>query len=77
MDEADPVMRAARNGFLVLIVVLLGLSIYEFVYVDDSGLSIPALWTLGVIVFYGSRYYYRHKGKLSGDGSEDVDAADR
>lgn len=59
MVEADPVMRAARNGFLVLIVVLLGLSIYEFVFVDGSRLTVPALWTLGVVVFYASKLYYQ------------------
>lgn len=59
MVEADPVMRAARNGFLVLILVLLGVSIYEFIYVENSGLVVPALWTIGVVVFYGSKYYYR------------------
>jgi len=59
MAEADPVMRAARNGFLVLIVVLLGLSIYEFVFVDGSRLTVPALWTLGVVVFYASKFYYQ------------------
>jgi hypothetical protein len=77
MVEADPVMRAARNGFLVLIVVLLGLSIYEFVYVDQSGMTVPALWTLGVVVFYVSRYYYQRQDRRSGDGSEDTVPTDR
>jgi len=58
MVEADPVMRAARNGFLVLIVALLLVGVYEFLYVADSGLTVPALWGLGVVVFYVSRYYY-------------------
>ncbi len=61
MVEADPVMRAARNGFMVLILVLLGVSIYEFVYVEQSGLTVPALWTLGVVVFYASKFYYRRE----------------
>ncbi|MEF8814999.1 MAG: hypothetical protein V5A55_14485 [Halovenus sp.] len=61
MVEADPVMRAARNGFLVLILVLLLLSVYRFVFVDEGGLMVPALWTLGVAVFYASRYYYRRQ----------------
>ena len=62
MVEADPVMRAARNGFMTLIVVLLGLSIYEFVFVDGSRLIAPALWTLGVVVFYASKLYYQRSG---------------
>jgi len=61
MIEADPVMRAARNGFLVLIVVLLGLSVYRFVFVDEGGLTIAGLWTLGVVVYYASKYYYRRQ----------------
>lgn len=60
--HADPVMRAARNGFLVLIVVLLAVSVYEFVYVEQSGLTVPALWALGAGVFYASKYYYQRQG---------------
>jgi len=59
MVEADPVMRGARNGFLVLILALLAVSVYNFVFVTGSGLTVPALWALGVVVFYGSKYYYQ------------------
>lgn len=58
MVEADPVMRAARNGFLVLIIVLLGLSVYRFWFLEEGGMTIPLLWTLGVVVYYGSKLYY-------------------
>jgi len=61
MVEADPVMRAARNGFMVLIVFLLGLSLYEFAAVENSGLRIPAAWAVGVVVYYGSKYYYQRQ----------------
>lgn len=61
MPEADPVMRAARNGFLVLIVALLGVGFYEFFLVDSANLVVPALWGLGVAVFYASRRYYRRQ----------------
>jgi len=61
MVEADPPMRAARNAFFVLIIALLAVSIYEFVYVDDSGLTVPALWTLGAGLYYVSLYYYRRQ----------------
>lgn len=60
MVEADPPMRAARNAFFVLIIALLGVSIYEFVYVDDSGLVVPTLWALGAGLYYASLYYYRN-----------------
>jgi len=61
MVEADPPMRAARNAFFVLIIALLAVSIYELVYVDDSGLTVPALWTLGAGLYYVSLYYYRRQ----------------
>lgn len=61
MAKVDPVMQAARNGFLVLIVVLLAVSVYEFVYVDQSGLTVPALWTLGAVVYFASKYYYERQ----------------
>jgi len=60
MVEADPPMRAARNAFFVLIIALLGVSIYEFVFVDDSSLAVPALWALGAGLYYASLYYYRN-----------------
>lgn len=56
--EADSPMRAARNAFMVLILVLLGLSVYQFVFVEAGGLTIPALWTLGVVVYFLSKLYY-------------------
>jgi hypothetical protein len=65
MVEADPVMRAARNGFLVLIVVLLGLSVYQFIYVDEGGLTIPAVWTVGAGVYYASKYYYQRQSRTA------------
>lgn len=61
MVEADPPMRAARNGFFGLIIALLGVSIYKFVFVEDGGLTVPALWTLGVGLYYVSLYYYRRQ----------------
>jgi hypothetical protein len=59
MVEADPPMRAARNAFFVLIIALLAVSIYEFAFVEDSGLAVPALRTLGAGLYYASLYYYR------------------
>lgn len=67
MVEADPPMRAARNAFFVLIIVLLLVSIYEFVYVDDSGLTVPALWTLAAGLYYVSLVYYRRQPEETPD----------
>lgn len=58
MVEADPAMRAGRNAFLVLFVVLMALSLYRFFFVEAGGLLVAGLWTLGAVVFYASKYYY-------------------
>jgi hypothetical protein len=71
MVEADPVMRAGRNGFAVLIVVLLGLGIYE--YVVESDLAVPAVWAIGVVTFYASQYYYRRQKAGDGEGDAGVE----
>jgi len=76
MVEADPVMRAARNAFMVLILVLLGLSVYRFVYVEDGGLTVPALWTVGIVVYYASKYYYQRQESPRSDGAEEGTSAE-
>lgn len=53
-------MRAARNAFLVLLIVLFAVSVYQFI--TDGGFLAGALWILGVVVFYGSKYYYKRAG---------------
>lgn len=70
MVEADPPMRAARNAFFVLIIVLLAVSIYEFAFVEDSGLTVPALWTLGAGLYYVSLFYYRRNDAEATDEAE-------
>ena len=59
MDATDPRMLAARNGFIVLFVVLFGVSVYQFV--TDGGFLAGSLWVLGAAVFYVSKYYYRYR----------------
>jgi hypothetical protein len=61
MVEADPKMRAARNGFLVLIVALLGTTIYRFAVVESADAVVASLWLLGAGVFYASKRYYARK----------------
>ncbi len=59
MEMDDPAMLAARNAFLVLIVVLFAFSVYQFAFVRDATPTGAVLWALGAGVFYFSRYYYR------------------
>lgn len=59
MELDDPAILAARNAFIVLLVVLFGLSVYQFAFVENGDMMAAALWTLGAAVFYVSRTYYR------------------
>lgn len=61
MVEADPVVRSARNGFFVLIVGLFVAGMYQILLIENQTVLIPTLWSVGVVVFYGSKYYYRHR----------------
>lgn len=62
MVEADPVVRSARNGFFVLILALFGVGMYQIIVLGDDGLLVSTLWLVGVVVFYGSKQYYRRTG---------------
>ena len=58
MVEADPAMRAGRNAFGVLLVVLIA----AYIYTEVQGDPIQALfdiWLLGCIVYIVSFFYYR------------------
>lgn len=71
MSPTESVLLAARNAFLVLFVVLLGLSIYQFV--TGGGFLAGALWTLGALVFYASKYYYQRDAREE-DAAENASA---
>ncbi len=57
--EADPTMRAGRNGFLIVLVALLFAWAYQFVFTGESDQLLFGLWALGALSFYLSKYYYR------------------
>jgi Ca2+/Na+ antiporter len=69
MAKADPKIRAARNGFLVLIVLLLTMSVYQFMLLSDPEPLIAVLWIVGAAVFYASRYYYRRQENTTAEES--------
>lgn len=58
MPADEDVLRAARNAYLVLIVTLLGIGIYQLVTVGEVRPEILGLWIGGVVVYYGSKWYY-------------------
>jgi Zn-dependent protease with chaperone function len=61
MVEADPVMRAARNGFGGLMVAILGLWAFRFATGDGSAQQLFDLLLLGGFVYWGSQLYYRRQ----------------
>lgn len=61
MVEADPVMRAARNGFGVLMVALLGVWLYQFAVAGDPNQRLFDLLLLGGLVYWVSQWYYRRQ----------------
>jgi len=63
MEMDDPAMLAARNAFLVLLVVLFAFSVYQFAFVEDATPTGAVFWALGAGVFYFSRYYYRKQAE--------------
>jgi hypothetical protein len=76
MPEADPVMRAARNGFGVLIVTLLALWSYQFAIQGDANQLLFDLLLLGALVYWLSQWYYNRQeletsSSADGDGGEE------
>lgn len=72
MVEADPVMRAARNGFLIVILALLLVWASKLAFVGENDVALFALWALGAAVFYGSKYYYERQADDASDESADA-----
>ncbi|MFW6436621.1 MAG: hypothetical protein ACOCYZ_03195 [Halococcoides sp.] len=59
MVEADPVMRGARNGFLVTVVCLSAIGAVQFATSGAVTRPVLVTWVLAVLTYYASRYYYR------------------
>jgi hypothetical protein len=58
MPADDIVLRSARNAFLVLLVLLLGISTYQFYTTGGLTTPIALLWVAGAGVFYLSKWRY-------------------
>lgn len=59
MAEADPLVRAGRNGFLVTILLLVAIGGYQFATAGTVTTPVVATWVVAVLTFYVSKYYYR------------------
>jgi hypothetical protein len=70
MSDDDVVLRSARNAFLVVLVTLLAISVYQFAVRDGVTWPVAVMWVAGAGVFYASKYYYGWRD----DGSEDAGA---
>ena len=52
------VLRAARNAFLVLLLALIGLGLYEFISLGTVRPGTAVAWVAGAGVYFGSKWYY-------------------
>ncbi|SDJ41430.1 hypothetical protein SAMN05216226_10393 [Halovenus aranensis] len=72
MNETDPVMRAARNGFAVLMVALLGSWAYGFRTDGGPTQRLFDLLLLGALVYWVSQLYYSRQSQ-DGNGADSHD----
>jgi hypothetical protein len=57
MDD-DTVLRSARNAFLVVLVLLVALSTYQFYTIGGITGPIAAIWVAAAGTFYLSKWHY-------------------
>jgi hypothetical protein len=58
MPDDDIVLLSARNSFLVLLLLLLGISTYQFYTIAGVTAPVAAMWVTAAGVFYLSKWYY-------------------
>ena len=58
MSESTVVTRSARNGFGVLLVLLLAISTYQVATIGTFTWPVGLCWAAAVVSFYGSKVYY-------------------
>lgn len=73
MPADDAVLRSARNAFLVVLVLLLAISIYQFVTLGTVSTAVLLLWAAGAGVFYASKVYYRRQDETLATESESIE----
>jgi len=54
----DVMLKSARNAFLVLILAILAVALYQIAMTGSATPTIIAIWLAGVVVFYASKLYY-------------------
>jgi hypothetical protein len=58
MPADDIVLLSARNSFLVLLLLLLAISTYQFYTIRGVTNPVAAMWVTAAGVFYLSKWYY-------------------
>lgn len=66
MPADDAVLRSARNAFMVLLLLLLAISTYQFYTIGGLTRPVGIMWVAGAGSFYLSKWHY---------GRQDSDAA--
>ncbi len=62
MAVDESVLRSARNAFLALMIVALGVGVYQFVTAGRIAPGTAVIWGTGAAVYYASKYYYGRAG---------------
>lgn len=71
MVEADPVMRAARNGFGAMMLALISVWLYQFAIAGNPDQQLFDLWLFGAAVYLGSQFYYSRQDDGTPPGVSD------
>ncbi|MFC7072218.1 hypothetical protein ACFQJ7_04940 [Halovenus rubra] len=73
MNNTDPILRAARNGFGVLMVALLSLWAYQFTTDSGPNQLLFDLLLLGGLIYWASQLYYSRNTPTEGEVVADTD----
>jgi hypothetical protein len=66
MVQADPVMRAARNGFGAVMVALLLVYVYTVGFTETANQRLFDIWLVGAAVYWLSQLYYKRQPSAGG-----------
>lgn len=62
-------LRAARNAFLLILVTLVAISVYQFFTLGRITTVVAVVWIVGAAGFYGSKWYYGRQDSPSTEGA--------
>ncbi len=58
----DIVLRSARNAYLVVLLLLVGVSAYQFYTIGGITGPVAVIWVSAAGAFYLSKWYYQRQG---------------